>query len=76
MSSLPARCNEHPLVQVRHVWTRKQYVMNGLPAGMPIDSEHRYECAACGKELMSPEEYEVAIAKATSPASTPSGEGE
>ena len=49
--SLPWRCDEHPDAPIRHLWDESHYVMNGYPAGTGIVSNHRYECAICGKEL-------------------------
>lgn len=54
--SLPWICPQHPKAQIRHLWDRSQYVMNGYTAGRGIDTNHRYECADCGLELASPEE--------------------
>ena len=48
---LPWVCPDHPQAMIRHSWNRSHYVMNGYPAGTSIDSNHRYECADCGRQL-------------------------
>ena len=44
-------CAEHPDAPVRHSWNRTQYVMNGLPSGSAVDSDHLYQCSECGQRL-------------------------
>ena len=51
MSKLPWRCSEHPNAQIRHSWDEKHYVLNSYPAGAGIKSNHKFECALCGREL-------------------------
>ena len=51
MKELPWVCNDHPEAQVRKSWDRTYYVMNGYPSGSGIDSNFKYECAVCGREL-------------------------
>lgn len=53
MSALPWVCQDHPRAQVRRSWDRTQYSMNGYPAGIPMDSNERFECAVCGRQLAS-----------------------
>jgi len=48
---LPWICPQHPKAQIRHLWDQSHYVMNGYPAGLGIQSNHRHECAECGLEL-------------------------
>lgn len=50
-TTLPEFCPEHPTAQVRREWNRKQYIMNGYPAGRPIDTDHQYFCNECNREL-------------------------
>lgn len=53
-TTLPWRCPQHPDAQIRHSWTRHQYVYgDGYPRG-GHDSDHKYECAECGLELAPP----------------------
>lgn len=53
---LPWVCPDHPKAQIRHTWDRTQYYLNQYPAGTPMDSAHRYECAECGRQLATPSE--------------------
>ena len=47
---LIARCDCRG--EVRRIKTVSQYVMNGEPAGIPVESAPReYECATCGKKM-------------------------
>lgn len=55
---LPLNCEQHPAAPIRRSWTRRQYVMNGYPSGQPLDSDFRFECSECGRELASSAEYE------------------
>jgi hypothetical protein len=48
---LPWTCLEHPQAQIRHLWDQSHYVLNGYPAGTGVQSNHRYECVECGREL-------------------------
>lgn len=49
--TLPYICQAHPAAQIRHSFDSMQYAMNGYPAGESLKSNHRYECAECGREL-------------------------
>ena len=49
--TLPWACPDHPQAQIRRSWDQTQYVMNGYPAGVPLKSNYKYECAECGREL-------------------------
>jgi len=51
MPELPYVCPEHSRAQIRHSWDETHCVLNGLPAGMGIKGNHKYECAVCGREL-------------------------
>jgi hypothetical protein len=53
-NELPYICPEHPHAKVRHTWDQTHYVMSGYPAGTGTKSNHRYECAECGRELQPP----------------------
>ena len=55
---LPSYCRKHPKEQIRHIWDKKQWVLNGYPSGVGLDMNHRYECSICGLEVCSPEEFE------------------
>jgi len=50
---LPWLCPDHPEANVRHLWDQSYCVLNGYPAGTGIQSNHRYECAVCCRELAS-----------------------
>ncbi|MFW6148140.1 MAG: hypothetical protein ACOC6B_07105 [Thermodesulfobacteriota bacterium] len=62
--SLPSVCPEHPDAEIRHTWDRKHYVLNGLPAGAGLDTNHRYECAVCGRQVCSSTEFGRRLEKA------------
>lgn len=53
MSKLPSVCKDHPKAEIRHSYDQTQMVSNGYP----VESNHTYECAVCGKRLCSPDEY-------------------
>ena len=50
-SALPSHCEKHPTAMIRHSWNESHYILNGLPSGEGIKSEHAYECADCGRPL-------------------------
>lgn len=51
LQHLPWRCPDHPDAMIRHSWDQTHYVLNGYPAGEGMRSNHRYECAECGRQL-------------------------
>jgi hypothetical protein len=53
-TELPYICKAHPAAGVRHTWNVQQYVIGGYPSGEGIQSDHRYFCDECGKELAAP----------------------
>lgn len=53
-SALPSHCEKHPTAMVRHSWNESHYILNGMPSGEGIKSEHAYVCAECGRPLAEP----------------------
>lgn len=49
----PLCCPVHPDGLIRHSYDLTQTVLNGTPSGEGVRSNHRYECADCGRELAS-----------------------
>jgi hypothetical protein len=49
----PWICPTHPEAQVLHTWDRKRAILNGLPQGIGVATNNKYECAICGTELSS-----------------------
>ena len=47
-----ARCSLHPDGRIRHTWDERRYVLNQIEVSRTcLISNHRYECAECGREL-------------------------
>lgn len=64
MSTLPYLCPEHPEAQVRHEWDRTRAEVNWGPSRprntiSETDSNHRYFCNECDRELALEEEVSV-----------------
>lgn len=55
-TNLPSVCPEHPKARIRHHYDQ-DFFSNGHRLGTPVERNHRYECAECGLQLCSPEEY-------------------
>ena len=55
MKKLPYICPEHPKAPVRHWWD-EDYFCHGRKVGKPIQRNHRYECAVCGRQLSATKE--------------------
>lgn len=53
---LPWRCPEHPDAMIRHLYDQNHCVLNGYPGGTGWQSNHRYECAKCGRQVREPAE--------------------
>lgn len=58
-TQLPWVCPEHPEAQIRHSWDRTRTEVNWGPyrprhTVSETESNHRYECAECGRELAPP----------------------
>lgn len=51
---LPWQCPDHPESEIKQTWDRTRYVFNGYPSGVGIDSNYKYECNECGRELAAP----------------------
>lgn len=45
------RCPDHPAADILHSWDQTYVILNGLPAGQGIASNHVYECSVCHKQL-------------------------
>ena len=49
---LPWRCPDHPQAQIKKSWDRTFFVYgDGYPRGSGLDSNFKYECSECGREL-------------------------
>ena len=60
-TDLPWICEDHPDAQIRHTWDRTRSEANWGPYRprvtiSEVDTNHRYECAVCGRELAPPSE--------------------
>ena len=54
----PSVCKDHPKAQIRHTWDEDTYTTRGCKTGKAVIRNEKYECAECGKQLCSPEEYQ------------------
>lgn len=46
-------CPQHPDALIRHTCDLTQTVLNGMPSGEGVASNHKYFCADCDRELLS-----------------------
>lgn len=55
VKALPWICPDHPEAQIRYSWDRTYYVFSdGYPRGGGVKTNHKYECAECGRKLAAP----------------------
>lgn len=54
VSEKPWVCPEHPDAQVRHEWDRTRTDVRLTGASWESDTNHRYLCAVCSRELAAP----------------------
>jgi len=48
------KCEHHPDAMVIHSWNETQCVLNGIPAGFGVATDHEYRCQVCSRILTEP----------------------
>lgn len=57
MKTKPYPCPKHPDGLIEHSYDLTQTVLNGLPSGEGVKSNHKYTCHDCGMELETLDEF-------------------